>query len=89
MFGANETITISEWWDKCNQLDESNKVAAAYRMLLLNIVKPQPIEDFTAAVKFAKGIIESELAADNKTFETIGRINPEAIKILVDSLKNV
>ena len=67
--------------------DEAMKTAAAYRLLLINIVKPGTIPEFESAVAVARQLIEDECRMDGKRLEDFGTITPGAIQDIVKFLK--
>ena len=79
-------MTYDKSINEFNQIElersEAVRIGSSYRILLMNIVRPQSAELEQEAIAMARSVIEAELKRDGKTFKDV----PPATKAVVDYL---
>ena len=65
---------------------EAVKIGGSYRILLMNIVRPQTALLEQEAIAMARGVIDAELKRDGKTFKDIAPATQSVVDYLLEAL---
>lgn len=85
--GIHDEGDFMERWKQVSaERDVSVKLAVAYRLLLIDICRPNTIPQFEAAVAQARNVIETELKHSGHTWEQMSGANPEILDWLIGDI---
>jgi hypothetical protein len=65
---------------------EAVRIGSCYRILLMNIVRPQSAELEQEAIVMARNVIDAELKRDKKTFKDIQPATKAVVDYLLEAL---